>query len=59
MALEKPTWRAPRIYGGLLKRGFEAWIVQQARQAFPESCSYRYAILNRDGKFGEEVTELK
>jgi len=34
------------------------WIVQQLRQALPESCSYRYAILDRDGKFGEEVTEL-
>jgi hypothetical protein len=34
------------------------WIVQQLRQAFPESCPYRYAILDRDGKFGEEVTEL-
>jgi len=35
-----------------------SWIVQQLRQAFPESCPYRYAILDRDGKFGEEVTEL-
>jgi putative transposase len=34
------------------------WIVQQLREAFPESCPYRYAILDRDGKFGEEVTEL-
>ena len=34
------------------------WIVQQLRQAFPESCPYRYAILDRDGKFGDEVTEL-
>jgi hypothetical protein len=28
------------------------WIVQQLREAFPESCPYRYAILDRDGKFG-------
>jgi putative transposase len=34
------------------------WIVQQLREAFPESCLYRYAILDRDGKFGEEVTDL-
>lgn len=34
------------------------WIVQQVRQAFPESCPYRYAVLDRDGKFGDEVTEL-
>jgi hypothetical protein len=34
------------------------WIVQQLREAFPESCSYRYAILDGDAKFGEDVTEL-
>ena len=34
------------------------WIVQQLREAFPESCPYRYAVLDRDGKFGEEVAEL-
>jgi hypothetical protein len=28
------------------------------REAFPESCPYRYVVLDRDGKFGEEVTEL-
>ncbi len=33
------------------------WIVQQLREAFPESCPYRYAILDRDGKFGQEVTD--
>ncbi len=35
-----------------------AWIVQQLREAFPESCPYRYAILDRDGKFGEEIADL-
>jgi putative transposase len=34
------------------------WIVQQLREAFPEPCSYRYAILDGDAKFGEDVTEL-
>jgi transposase InsO family protein len=34
------------------------WIVQQLREAFPESCPYRYAILDRDAKFGNEVTDL-
>jgi len=34
------------------------WIVQQLREAFPESCPYRYAILDGDAKFGQEVTEL-
>jgi hypothetical protein len=34
------------------------WVVQQLREAFPESCPYRYAIFDHDGKFGEEVTEL-
>src|SRR5262245_8255444 len=34
------------------------WIVQQLREAFPESCSYRYAILDGDAKFGGEVIDL-
>jgi transposase InsO family protein len=34
------------------------WIVQQLREAFPESCPYRYAILDGDSKFGKEVTEV-
>jgi len=34
------------------------WIAQQLREAFPETCPYRYAILDRDGKFGHEVTDL-
>ena len=32
--------------------------MQQLREAFPESGSYRYAILDGDAKFGEDVTEL-
>jgi hypothetical protein len=32
--------------------------VQQLREAFPESCSYRYLILERDAKFGMEVIDL-
>jgi transposase InsO family protein len=35
-----------------------AWITQQLREAFPESCPYRYAILDRDAKFGKEVIDL-
>ena len=34
------------------------WIVQQLRETFPESCSYHYAILDGDAKFGEEVIDL-
>ena len=34
------------------------WIVQQLREAFPEPCPYRYAILDRDAKFGNDVTDL-
>ncbi len=34
------------------------WIVQQLREAFLEFCPYRYAILDRDGKFGQEVTDF-
>jgi putative transposase len=36
----------------------QSWITQQLREAFPESCPYRCAILDRDGKFGEEATDL-
>ena len=34
------------------------WILQQLREAFPEPSPYRYAIFDRDGKFGEGVTDL-
>jgi hypothetical protein len=34
------------------------WIGQQLREAFPESCPYRYAILDGDAKFGQEVTDV-
>ena len=34
------------------------WIVQQLRETFRESCPYRYAILDRDAKFGTDVIEL-
>jgi putative transposase len=34
------------------------WIVQQLREALPESGPYRYMLLDRDAKFGAEVTEL-
>jgi hypothetical protein len=35
-----------------------SWIAQQLREAFPETCPYHYAILDRDGKFGEGVTDF-
>ena len=31
------------------------WIVQQLRETFPETCPYRYVILDRDSKFDDEV----
>jgi hypothetical protein len=34
------------------------WIVLQLREAFPESCPYRYAILDGDAKFGVKVTDV-
>jgi putative transposase len=34
------------------------WIVQQLKEAFRESCAYRYMILDRDAKFGTEVADL-
>ena len=30
------------------------WIVQQLRETFPETCPYRYVILDRDSKFDDE-----
>jgi len=35
-----------------------SWIVQQLREAFPESGPYRYTILDGDAKFGGEVIDL-
>jgi putative transposase len=32
-----------------------AWVVQQLREAFPETGPYRYVILDRDSKFDKEV----
>jgi hypothetical protein len=32
--------------------------VQQLREAFPGSCPYRYAILDGDAKYGQEVTDV-
>lgn len=34
------------------------WIVQQLREVFSDSHPYRYAILDRDAKFGTDVIEL-
>ncbi len=132
MAVEKPTWGAPKIHGELLKLGFEVgertvsrylarfkrrgdpsklwltflknhreaiaamdfftvptatfrllycffvishdrrrivhfnatehptspWVVQQLREAFPEDSAPKYLILDRDKKFGNDVTEM-
>jgi putative transposase len=35
-----------------------SWITQQLREAFPEPCPYRYALLDRNAKFGKDVTDL-
>ena len=34
------------------------WIIQQLREAFPEPCPYRYALLDHDPKFGKDVTDF-
>jgi transposase InsO family protein len=31
------------------------WVVQQLREAFPEACSYRYAIFDHDSKFDADL----
>ena len=35
-----------------------SWITQQLREAFPEPCPYRYALLDRDSKFCKDVTDF-
>ncbi len=35
-----------------------SWIVQQLRETFLEPYPYRYAIFDRDTKFGKDVTDL-
>ena len=34
------------------------WVVQQLREAFPEACPYRHAILDHDSKFDAGVIAL-
>ena len=34
------------------------WVVQQLREAFPEETAPKYLILDRDKKFGSDVTEM-
>ena len=34
------------------------WIVQQLREALPLPCQYRYAVFDRDAKFGDEVVAI-
>ena len=34
------------------------WVVQQLREAFPESTPYRYVIMDRDSKFDDDVITL-
>jgi hypothetical protein len=44
------------LHFNVTKHPTGSWIAQQLREAFPESGPYRYAILDRDSKFGEEVS---
>ena len=34
------------------------WVVQQLREAFPETGPYRYVILERDSKFNADVIQF-
>ena len=34
------------------------WVCQQLREAFPSDNAYKYAILDRDTKFGTEVLDM-
>jgi transposase InsO family protein len=46
------------LHFNVTKHPTSSWIAQPLREAFPESGPYRYAILDRDSKFGEELSGL-
>jgi hypothetical protein len=43
------------MHFAVTERPEACWIVQQLREAFPFEMAPRYAILDRDGKYGLEV----
>jgi putative transposase len=46
------------LHFNLTEHPSSSWIVQQLREAFPERCPYRYAVLDRDAKFSKNVVDL-
>ena len=43
------------LHFGVTEHPEASWITQQIREAFPFDTAPRYAILDRDGKYGQEV----
>src|SRR6187399_931170 len=43
------------VHFNVTRHPTSAWVVQQLREAFPDACPYRYAILDRDSKFDADV----
>jgi putative transposase len=41
------------IHSNVIEHPTNPWIAQRLPEAFPESCPYRYALLDRDAKFGK------
>ena len=46
------------LYFHVTSQPASAWVVQQLREAFPDSTPYRYVILDRDTKFDTEVLNV-
>jgi transposase InsO family protein len=46
------------LYFNVTEHPTGTWIVQQLREAFPDCSPYRYAILDRDAKFGADVVDF-
>jgi integrase-like protein len=54
LAEENSSRGAPKIHG-VTGHSTSDWVIQQLREAFPDACPYRYAILHRDAKFDAAV----
>jgi putative transposase len=46
------------IHFNSMQHPTSAWIVQQLREAFPNSTEHQYLIFDRDAKFGAEVVDF-
>ena len=51
-------WRRRIVHFNATEHPTSAWIAQQVREAFPEDTAPGYLILDRDGKYAGEATEM-